>query len=126
MAQQPGQLNARVVFLQPEGVAEDWVKTDLWNKAKGIPGVVVINDVDASESRRFNVETSGQTVVYSQSGDLLFQGGVTASRGHAGDNDGKQAIEALLMKGQSRSIQTPVYGCGLFQPSCPEGVACTR
>lgn len=75
---------------------------------------------DGSESRRFNVTTSGQTLLYGRDGRLLFSGGITAARGHAGDSEGGQAIETLL-RGETPAVrQTPVYGCSIAQqPSRP-------
>ena len=41
-------------------------------------------------------KTSGQVVVYDAKGALLFSGGITAARGHMGDNAGRDRITALL------------------------------
>ena len=38
------------------------------------------------------------------------------SRGHEGDNDGRDAIVSLLEKGETDRDNTPVYGCPLFAP----------
>ena len=47
-------------------------------------------------------------------GDLLFSGGITFARGHAGDNAGRTAIEACAA-GQSPGYrQTPVFGCPII------------
>jgi hypothetical protein len=42
---------------------------------------------------------------------LLFAGGITAARGHAGDNAGRSAIETLLAGGRPGYDRTPVFGC---------------
>jgi len=48
---------------------------------------------------------------------LLFKGGITSGRGHAGDNAGADAI-ALLLAAQDPGVrQTPVYGCSLVNAS---------
>ena len=56
----------------------------------------------------------GQTyriVVYDQRGQLKFAGGVTAGRGHGGENQGAAAVAALL-RGKPANCQShPVYGC---------------
>ena len=59
-------------------------------------------------------ETSGYVVVYSPSGELLFHGGITAGRGHAGDNSGEQAILSLLSTHEAPTRQTRVFGCALL------------
>jgi hypothetical protein len=48
------------------------------------------------EACLFGAATWGQTMVYGRDGRLLFSGGITAARGHYGDNAGTQAIAALL------------------------------
>src|SRR5690349_12582099 len=41
MAHCQGSVNAQVVFLRPEGMTEEWVRTDSWNAAAKIPGVTL-------------------------------------------------------------------------------------
>lgn len=120
MADCQGLLSAQVLFIQPEGVAEDWVKTDLWRTASAIPGVTVSIDHDGQEARRFLAATSGQTLLYDVQGGLLFQGGITLARGHAGDNPGRDAIESLLKQKTTLSTIAPVFGCALGWKKNPE------
>ena len=116
-----GRLHVQVVFLQPEGTGMDWVKTDLWRKAESIPGVAVSADSAGEECRRFHAMTSGQALLYSKEGRLEFQGGITSSRGHAGDNAGRSEIVALVLGESSHAVKTPVYGCDLFESNCQQG-----
>jgi hypothetical protein len=108
-----GLFSAQVWFIQPEGISEDWVKTDLWHAAAAIPGVQVGVDHDGEEARLFQAATSGQTLLYDASGRLIFQGGITLARSHAGDNPGRDAIESLLNQKVSHATSTPVFGCAL-------------
>ncbi|WP_395745816.1 RedB protein [Prosthecobacter sp.] len=108
-----GLFSAQVWFIQPEGMTEDWVKTDLWSTAAAIPGVQVHVDHEGAEARRFQALTSGQTLLYDAGGELIFQGGITLARGHAGDNPGRDAIEALLKQTLSHAASPPVFGCAL-------------
>ena len=121
MAHSQGRLTAFVLFLQPTGFTEDWVKTDLWKTAASIPGVNPILDGDGYEARVFHALTSGQTALYDQDGKLIFSGGITASRGHFGDNAGEMAIVALVNSKVPEQTETKVYGCPLFAPNseCP-------
>jgi hypothetical protein len=105
---------AYVVFLKPIGFGLDWEKTDLWRTASRIPGVRVIRDDKGLEATRFRVVTSGQTALYDESGALLFSGGITGARGHAGDNAGRASIVTLLNKGKTDVSWTSVFGCSLF------------
>jgi hypothetical protein len=114
MADCQGRLSAQVWFIKPVGVPQDWTDTDLWDKASAIPGVTVHRDDDGVEARRFQAETSGQSVLYDQAGQLLFHGGITISRGHFGDNPGLGALEALLAHKSLNQAQAPVFGCSLF------------
>src|SRR5882724_1733252 len=97
MARCEGLLNAHVVFIRPDSTTEDWPRTGLWRRAAAIRGVTVHSDDAGLEARRFGVETSGHTLLYDRRGHLLFQGGITAARGHSGDNPGRSALVALLL-----------------------------
>jgi len=114
LAQTQGKVNARVLFIRPEEMAEDWVKSDLWRKASAIPGVTVGIDNGNVEARRFHVATSGEALLYGSDGGLLFAGGITLSRGHSGDNPGRTALTSLLNRGWAEESMTPVFGCPLF------------
>ena len=114
MASAKGLVSANVIFVKPRDFPEDWEKTDLWDSAAMIPGVRLSVDEEGIEARRFGSQTSGQVMLYSADGILLFSGGITASRGHSGDNDGRTAIMSFLTKGSAEQQGTPVFGCPLF------------
>jgi len=123
MARNAGRLDARVVFFAPPHADEDWWSTDLWSGASAIPGVEVVLDRDAIEARRFGTETSGHALLYDGEGRLLFSGGITVARGHAGDNAGLGAVEALIRGETTARRRTPVFGCALhdFEAAAPAG-----
>ena len=108
-----GRVEAYVVFLKPAGFGDEWVESDLWGSAASIPGVRVIADTDGIEARRFSAATSGQTVLYDEDGRLLFSGGITGARGHAGDNPGRSTVVSLLTAGGAEQARSPVFGCSL-------------
>lgn len=114
MAQSQGRVTAYVLFLKPVGFSDNWEKTDLWQSTASIPGVTPIIDYDGVEASSFHAMTSGQTVLYDARGRLLFSGGITIARGHAGDNAGRSAIVALVNTGIAEQTETPVFGCPLF------------
>ena len=107
---------ADVVFVHPRGLSDSWEKTDLWESAARIPGVTVLDDLDAKEATRFGVLASGQTMLFAPDGKLLFSGGIVPFRGHAGDNPGRAAIISLVSTGSGKVQQTSVYGCSLDDP----------
>jgi hypothetical protein len=129
MARCQGQVTASVFFFNPAGFGEAWCKTDLWRSAETIPGVTVHSDLDGCEARHFGAATSGYTLLYDRSGRLLFHGGITAGRGHRGDNAGSDAILAALDQPTETATRTAVFGCGLLDPACrneSEGGPCRR
>ena len=107
---------ATVVFVRPAGTAAGWDDTDLRRSAMAIPGVTVLTDPGGSEAGRFGAWTSGQVLLYDATGRLEFQGGITAGRGHAGDNPGRSELESRLLTGRADRPSTPVFGCELFDP----------
>lgn len=117
MAHARAPVNAAVFFYSPSAEPGEWCKTDLWQSAAAIPGVQVFKDRDGEVARSFGVFTSGQTLLYDSAGRLLFKGGITAFRGHSGDNAGRSAIAVLLQREPSEvrnvPVSTPVFGCSL-------------
>jgi hypothetical protein len=127
MTQAQGRVTAYVLFVKPPDFADGWEQTDLWESAAAIPGVTAVRDDDGVEAGRFHAETSGQTVLYDAAGNLLFSGGITGARGHAGDNAGRAAVVSLLTAGEAEERGTPVFGCPLFaQTECPAGMEVHR
>jgi len=114
MAHSQDKVDATAVFVKPAHF-DEWEKTDLWTSAKNIPGVKLRVDENGVEAERFQSDTSGQVALYSPDGKLLFNGGITGSRGHFGDNDGLTAIEALLAGNNPTKTNTPVFGCRLIK-----------
>lgn len=113
MARLQGKVAAYVLFLTPSGLPREWADTDLRHDAERIPGVTVVSDIDGTEAHKFGAETSGHTFLYDHAGSLLFSGGITASRGHAGDNAGESALISLVEKQKSPIARTHVFGCSL-------------
>jgi hypothetical protein len=117
MAHGSRQVKASVFFYRPPAEPSEWAQTDLWRTAAAIPGVRVLEDPNGSVAQSFGVFTSGQTLLYDSAGRLRFKGGITASRGHSGDNIGRSVITALLQGNASPVTSfpatTPVFGCSL-------------
>jgi hypothetical protein len=60
--------------------------------------------------------TSGGVVLYDADGKLRYQGGITSSRGHEGDNAGERAIIEILLGHRDSHKSMPVFGCPIQQP----------
>ncbi len=99
-------LGARMIVVF-EGMGDG----SLWASVGDIAPVERVLD-DGSEGERFGARTSGYVVAYDARGGLVFRGGITGSRGHVGDNVGRQQFGAAL-QGTSRGDH-PVFGCALI------------
>jgi hypothetical protein len=110
-------LDVRVVFVVPKQAGKDWRNTRLWTNAKRIPKAQTILDEDGIEADLFGARTSGEVLLYDKKGQLVFAGGITAARGHFGDNPGKSSIISFVNDGKVLERHTPVFGCALYSKS---------
>jgi hypothetical protein len=111
MSRCSAQIDATVYFERPDSEANDWERGSLWNLASSIPGVHVKSDTGGGVAEQFHANTSGEVVVYDRGGKLRFQGGITASRGHAGDNLGESTVISIALGEISNVERSPVFGC---------------
>lgn len=109
-----GLVAAHVLFLKPSDKSAGWEVTELWHQAASIPGVQVLTDEAGREAQRFGAATSGDAALFNSDGRILFRGGITVARGHAGDNDGRHAIIGLLSGEIDGPLERIVFGCPLF------------
>jgi hypothetical protein len=114
-------LQATVYFIRPESRPRGWERGALWNLAKSIPGVNVETDDGGRKFNQFHANTSGETFVYDRAGQLCFQGGITAARGHAGDNRGESTVIAIALGEDFHAERTPVFGCPLRDKAAVAG-----
>lgn len=123
LAQSPRRINVHILILKPAEVDAQWSQSDIRRQAELISGVMLHTDEAGAEALRFHSQTSGDTVLYDAEGKLLFHGGITAERGHAGDNAGRSTILALLKNEKvapEKTPSTPVFGCALFPTATTE------
>jgi hypothetical protein len=104
-----------VLVYRPTTEPAGWERTANWHDAARIPGVVVAADEDGRQAAMFGANISGQALLYDQNGHLVFHGGLTYARGHAGDNAGRDAIQSSVLTGSSATTETPVFGCYISQ-----------
>lgn len=112
-------LRAVVIFLDDDSEHPAGA-SPLFKTAQKMPGVTLVRDRDGSELKKFGFETSGDTRLYRADGTLIFRGGITLSRGHAGPNPGRDAVIHAVRDPQAVPAfpvqKTPVFGCTLFEP----------
>jgi hypothetical protein len=115
-----GKINPTICFFDPDGVSSDWTQTSLVRAARQIPGLTVVIDQNGAAADKFGAMTSGQVLMFDGQGHRVFVGGITGSRGHAGDNRGQAAVLALANGDATESVQTAVFGCALHDAAGPK------
>jgi hypothetical protein len=113
----------QIVFVRPSGLPQQWEQSGLWKSALQIPGAVAACDPSGVEAERFQATASGESFLFAPDGRLLFHGGITPSRGHAGDNAGRAALTALIHQGRAKRSESAVYGCALSNRDCSSSAA---
>lgn len=116
----------RIVFVRPEGLPQGSEDSSLHRAAGEISGAIVSIDEHAVEAARFGATTSGETLLYAADGRLLFQGGLTWSRGHEGDNAGRAAVTSWIQTNDAPLSGTPVFGCALARRCQREETPCSN
>ena len=96
-------------------VVEDDMPASLAATLRSIPGAQIVVDRDKREAARFGAKTSGHVVAYDATGTLAFAGGITAIRGHRGDNIGRRSLERVLANQNPVERMRSVFGCGLAE-----------
>ena len=92
-----------------------WKPGDTWSRASKVANASPQWDQNGNEAKLFGARTSGLVLLYDAHGLLLFDGGITASRGHAGGNFGADRLAAALDSGHpSEEPPSRVFGCALF------------
>lgn len=112
----PERSRVYVLFFKPQDAPADWVESETWKSAQLIPGVECIVDINGAEAGHFGGQTSGDVRVFEPDGRRIYAGGITLSRGHAGDSPGARSVTALLTDGVPERTTSPTFGCELSVP----------
>jgi hypothetical protein len=99
-----------------EHADEAFARTRIAARLSRLTGVRMIPDPGSALAQRFGALTSGHTLVYDDSGSLVYSGGLTPTRAHEGPNTGSASLVQLLNGGSAVAESAPVYGC----PLCPD------
>jgi hypothetical protein len=74
----------------------------------------VVPDTNGLLARRFGAATSGEVILYSADGRLLYQGGITPMRASTGESLASIALRRALVNGEAQSKTFNVFGCPIF------------
>lgn len=121
-------LALRVLVLTPSAPPPAWDAAAAAALRRALPPATTIDDRDGELARRLGMLTSGHLLLYGSDGTLRFHGGVTAGRGHRGDNPAARAL-ARALAGAGTSATSPretpdVFGCPLGTDSAAHGSDC--
>jgi hypothetical protein len=119
LTQGRGRISSSICFFDPGEEATDWTHTRLIAAAREVPELNVLIDRNGILARKFGALTSGQVLVFDGTGHRVFAGGITGSRGHTGENRGRNLVLELARGETVDSAQTPVFGCALFDAETP-------
>ena len=108
-----GKVDVHALLIRPMGSEPGFTFGPLRESLRQLPGVHIHEDPSGQEADRFGAKTSGAVFVYSPSAELLYSGGITASRGHEGDSVGKTAVFNAILEGRKSPATQPVFGCEL-------------
>jgi hypothetical protein len=103
-----------------------WGQSEIERDLASLPTVRVYPDREGVEARRFGVATSGHALLYDSGGQLLFSGGITAARGHVGDNFGRAAVLDRILNIKGGRASSSVFGCPLRTPRSSANEECRR
>jgi hypothetical protein len=107
------EVNCLILVFSPENADESWSEGPIVELAETVPNTRLVTDIEGSLAHELNICTSGGVVLYNSQGRPLFHGGITAARGHEGDNRGSEAVCNLILDNPTDVETTPVFGCSL-------------
>lgn len=102
------------LMFKPASEPDSWTEGGLAEDCRRMK-CQVRPDPDGTLAAALGSLTSGAVALYDANGKLRYQGGITAARGHEGDNLGEKAVIEIL-QGSKKSYQgMPVFGCPIQQ-----------
>jgi len=114
LSRAPKACDVTVLMYKPAAEPDRWMEGALFDKCRQM-SCRVRPDPDGRLAGSLGSLTSGGVVLYDGKGRLRYQGGITASRAHEGDNAGKQAVIEILRGQRDSQKSMPVFGCPIQQ-----------
>lgn len=109
----------QVIAAVPTKHDSKWTESPTVVRSQELPNSSLLIDVGGFESHKFGAASSGHVMAFAPTGELRYSGGVTLSRGHAGDNVGRMSLIRTLADGTTDDSvveEFPVFGCRLCLP----------
>jgi hypothetical protein len=116
-----GRVRAIALVTKPFELPDLWSESDVTARLHEIPNVEVVRDLGGAKSDEFGVRSSGQTLLYDASGQLVFDGGITAFRGHEGPSVGSEMLKQIVAGKAVGHRHSETFGCSLEDKFCPLG-----
>ena len=114
-----GRVRAVALVTKPFELPDLWSESDVTARLREIPNVEVVRDHGGAKSDAFGVGSSGQTLLYDAAGELVFDGGITAFRGHEGPSVGSEMLKQLVAGTAVGHRHSKAFGCSLKDKFCP-------
>src|SRR5207247_1996224 len=103
-----------VLMYKPADQPDRWLEGALAEDCRRM-NCQIRPDPDGRLATSLGSLTSGGIALYDANGRLRYQGGITASRGHEGDNMGERAVIEILHGSRENHKSMPVFGCPIQQ-----------
>lgn len=117
----PTEARAVALFWVPKGEQGSNTQTtdgSYWKRLNKLNTVSTVVDPQGRMAEKLGSLVSGAVVAYDQNGSLVFQGGLTATRGHDGPSVGFDSLVALANQEATPELcRTPSFGCSLNEES---------
>lgn len=107
-------VDVRVVAFVPDTPPPAWEPAALAALHTSLPGATTFEDREGVLASRLGARTSGHVLLFGTGGALQFSGGVTAGRGHVGENAASRSLGKTLTTNSLDSVNTAVFGCPLL------------
>lgn len=101
----------------PHDEDPSWIESETTQRLRAIPNSQIVPDVDGKFAIQYGATTSGQVLLFDESGRLRFNGGITPSRGHEGSCKGTDSLMHLVNGNRGQFVECPSYGCSITSPT---------
>ncbi len=111
LKQNPQAARVTLLLYEPSALPPHWKTASALAEQISALRVAAVPDRDGRYAAALHASTSGEVVLYSGDGRLLFQGGITSQRGHEGDSFGGAELSRALQDRSPSISKTAVFGC---------------